>query len=117
MLSEEIEAYDAVLNIIDRLQKENEEKDKEIEKYKYLYKEALGDVIKKNENEILGIARELAKLIDGTDEEILSVIRKYYEILKVDVFENKAKKGDEYGSSVCTNALFVVQIRGRNVYE
>ena len=68
-----------------------EEKDKEIEKYKYLYKEALGDVIKKNENEILGIARELAKLIDGTDEEILSVIRKYYEILKADDFENKAK--------------------------
>ena len=68
-----------------------EEKDKEIEKYKYLYEEALGDVIKKNENEILGIVRDLAKLIDGTDEEILSVIRKYYEILKVDDFENKAK--------------------------
>lgn len=28
---EEIEAYDAVLNIIDRLQKENEEKDKQID--------------------------------------------------------------------------------------
>ena len=86
-----IKQADRLEENIETVLKMLEEKDKEIEKYKYLYEEALGDVIKKNENEILGIARDLAKLIDGTDEEILSVIRKYYEILKVDDFENKAK--------------------------
>lgn len=49
---EEIEVYDMVLNIIDRLQKENEEN-------KYLYQKALGDVVSADKENI-----ELKKQID-----------------------------------------------------
>lgn len=49
---EEIEVYDVVLNIIDRLRKENEEN-------KYLYQKTLGDVVSSNKENT-----ELKKQLD-----------------------------------------------------
>ena len=97
---EEIEAYDAVLNIIDRLQKENEEKDKEIRNLKDEINDAWGEW-----NDLEQTAYEEETRLKTELEKKDKIINLMAEAFKqddarsveeiIEYFENKVKENED----------------------